>query len=247
MSDILINKLTVFRGKDISITPSIVMHHPTLDEIFDYGEGEYYSMVRMLSATPSDLIYQLTSIGVDFTEIDDYEMFCLLLHDSYDSEATKLLFGPSLDFSAMKLWKKETSNEPILVDTEKGIIFDRLTHRLMTDYLREMHGFKKNMDMPANKSAKRGMIEEAEEDYLISKDKPFSSFLYPLISTMVVMPGFKHDENTVFNMKIGAFMSACNKIIKVKNTDLVLQSGYSGFGIDLKKIDKETKDYFGSM
>ena len=57
---------------------------------------------------------------------------------------------------------------------------------------------------------------------------------------MINGPGFKYDHSQVWNMKINAFLDSIKRISKIKNADLLLQSGYSGFGINLKEIpDKQ--------
>ena len=88
------------------------------------------------------------------------------------------------------------------------------------------------------------LIEEAKENIEMNKDKPYHSQLLSLISTMTNMEGFKYGWVDVWNMKINAFMDAVNSIQHIKNADLLLSSGYSGFGIDLKKINKKELSYF---
>ena len=48
-------------------------------------------------------------------------------------------------------------------------------------------------------------------------------------------------------MKINAFMDSVKKIGKIKNADLLLQSGYSGFGVNLKEIDNKQLDWLGEL
>ena len=78
----------------------------------------------------------------------------------------------------------------------------------------------------------------------MSKTQKFKSRLLPLISTMTNMIGFGYNWTTVWDMKINAFMDAVQQVQHIKNADLLLSSGYSGFGIDLKKINKKEINYF---
>ena len=48
-------------------------------------------------------------------------------------------------------------------------------------------------------------------------------------------------------MKLYAFMDSVMRIKKIKNADLLLQSGYSGFGINIKKIDKNEINWLGEL
>lgn len=48
-------------------------------------------------------------------------------------------------------------------------------------------------------------------------------------------------------MKINAFMDSVKRIGKIKNAQLLLQSGYSGFGVNLKEIDNKQLDWLGEL
>lgn len=242
-----INELSVFRGKDIPIGKGITIHQPSLGAIDDYGEEEYFSMVRGIVATPSDLIYQLSQLNQDFTQISEYELFYRLLCWNLNTERTSILFGPKVNFSTMRVYENPEINEVFLLSDDGEVLINKYIYASMTEILRSMHGIKKNIDMPGNEFSKKMMIEEAEDDYLINKDKPYQTNLLPLISTMVVKEGFKHDEVTVFDMKIAPFIDAVKRSSHNKKADLYLQSGYSGFGISLKDIDAKAIDYFSRL
>ena len=48
-------------------------------------------------------------------------------------------------------------------------------------------------------------------------------------------------------MKINAFMDSVKRIGKIKNADLLLQSGYSGFGVNLKEVSQKQLDWLGEL
>jgi len=48
-----IDELKLYFGYDYPIG-DIVIHQPTMGEIIEYGEREYYSMVHCLTSIPSD-------------------------------------------------------------------------------------------------------------------------------------------------------------------------------------------------
>ena len=77
-----------------------------------------------------------------------------------------------------------------------------------------------------------------------NKNKPAKPYLLPLVSAMVNSTGFKRDDKSVFGMNIYAFMDSVARIAKIKNSELLLQSGYSGFGIDLKKVNDNVLNFF---
>ena len=59
------DELKIYRGEDIKISDGITIHQPTLGEICDYGENEYYSMVHLVTSSPTDMNWQLWDMGYD--------------------------------------------------------------------------------------------------------------------------------------------------------------------------------------
>lgn len=251
-----IDELRIYRGDDFyinsdSVTSQIIkISQPTLGQICDFGERRYLSMVHTLCYVGADLKWQLDDMGIDYTQISDFELFYSILSRTYPVEYTSILFGNVLDFSKMKVLHNSESDEDIMiqiVDKDKCIIIDKLIYRKIVGVLRRMHNMKRNDEIPGNEATRLVLIEDAKEEYENLKDKTFKSNLQPLISAMVNSPGFKHDEVSVFNMKICPFMDSVARIGKIKNADLLLQSGYSGFGVDLKKIDKKELNWLGEL
>ena len=74
---------------------------------------------------------------------------------------------------------------------------------------------------------------------LARKDK---SELLELISSMTNIDGFKYGWLDVWDMKINAFLDAVARVQKIKNAFMLLQSAYSGFGIDLSKFTASQKE-----
>ena len=54
------------------INDKISVHVPTVNEIFDFGDQKYYSIVQTLIATPFDLMVELDDIGIDYESITNY-------------------------------------------------------------------------------------------------------------------------------------------------------------------------------
>ena len=98
-----------------------------------------------------------------------------------------------------------------------------------------------------NEMTKEILIEDAKEEYFLNQKKEFHSQLMNLVSAMINSPGFKYDHTTVWNMKINAFMDSVKRISKMQTANVLLQSGYSGFGINLKEVDKKQIDWLGDL
>ncbi len=235
------DKLQVYRGKDFIINEDIKIHQPTLDEICDWGEEKYFSFIHSFTATPTDLKYQLSLVDIDWNEISDYDLF-LLRANLFEKSESEILFG-DLDFKKFRIAEKE-NGEIVLYDKESDVLIDHSIYQIMVDYIRKSHNLIKNVERAMTETTRIVLLEEAKEQYEMNKDKEYSYILLPLISTLTNMEGFKYGWLDVWNMKINAFMDAVTQVTHIKNADLLLSSGYSGFGIDLKKVNKKLINYF---
>lgn len=246
------DELKLYRGGELILTDYIRVRQPTLGEICDYGEGAYYSMLYYLTATPQSMKVQLWNMGVDYTTLTPYRLFADMLYPLFPKERTSILLG-ELDLTKFQPMLNHEDGAVVLyqiVNTERGpeeILLTESLYEEMMDYLRSMHFLEKDEKLPANQTTKQILIEDAREAMLNAKDKPARSPLKNYISAMVNSAGFKYNHTQVWDMKINAFMDSVRRISKIKHAGLLLQSGYSGYGIDLKSIDKQQLDWLGDL
>lgn len=242
------DQLMLYRGSPVSICDGVELHIPTLDEICSYGEDKYYSMVHMLCSTGIDLCWQLEEMGIPFDEIPDYLLFCQILRRQYTPDDTKILLGGTLDLSSMVLYTDDNHTLFLSQATADGrIVINEGAYNKLVATLRRIHGLKRDDRVAGTKSCRRAFIEDAKMEYEARKNEPSKSTLLHMISTMTNMEGFKRDDTTVWDMNIYAFMDSVKRIAKIRNSTLLMQSGYSGFGVDLSKIKHEELNYMGEL
>lgn len=248
MIQLYADELKIYRGEDFKISEHICLHQPSLGEICDYGEQEYYSMIYQLTATPQSMKVQLWDSGIDYTKITPYELFFTVICYLYPQEKTSILFG-DLDFTKFETKKDEINNSISLcqIVDGKSVIIDEFTYNIIVDYIREAHTIHKDEKIPANETTKMILIEDEREEIKRNKNKEYHSHLKNLISSMINSEGFKYNHSQVWDMKINAFMDSVSRIPKIKKAFLLLQSGYSGFGIDLKKIPNKELNWLGEL
>ena len=210
-------------------------------------------MIYTLCSVGIDLCWQLEEAGIPFDEISDYELFYSFLRKYYDVEQTKIILGNTLNLKEMKLFQNQKGEmylgqKIITQDGEtKTITLNESDYYEIVKYLRALHNLKRNNAVAGTKSCRMAFIEDAKMEYEAQLLEPRRSHLLPLVSTMVNSDGFKRDDQTIWNMNIYAFMDSVKRVDKIRNSNLLLQSGYSGFGVDLKKIKKEELNYMGEL
>ena len=239
-----IDYLSLYCGDSYRIDDNIVIRHPSVNEIREYGEQNYYNMVYTLCAVGADLKWQLDDAGVDYTTVDDFDLFSQYLCRIFPKERTSILLG-DLDLRRFIIRHKKDLDENVLIDPITGIEITRYTYRQIIGAIRALHGLKRNNEIPGNEATKKILIEDAREAAEAAQGKEYKSMLLPLVSTLTATRG--GDYKAVLEMPIYTFTDCVKRTTKIKNADLLLQSGYSGFGVDLKKIDKDELNYMGDL
>lgn len=211
--------------RTIPINKKISVYVPFVGEILEC-EDEYYSMVSLFTATPVDFMVQLDDAGIDFTAIDEWQMF-LLFFNGLKSQDTHMLLG-DLDLKKFDFGVNEQNGHVVLVDTENDIRIDRAVHGLIADALRKIHHLEKNRRKPANGDAKKYMLERARKKLKRRQRTVEDSQLESLIIAMVNTEQFKYDFEGTLELSIYQFNESVRQIIKKVDYDNRMYGIYAG-------------------
>lgn len=204
MIDLDVDDLKLYIGDDYVINDKIKILQPNIRQIAEFGERDFFSMVHTITAIPSDMKSQLWDMGLDWTEVDDFELF-VMLSQTLTPDRTELLFG-DLDFSKLRPFNHpHIEGEIILADKETGILIDKMIYLRIISYLCKAFNITPKVEKAANKMTKKILIEEDRAKIKFNKDKPFKSFLLPLISSVKVKQGYTKEY--VLNMGYVEFMN----------------------------------------
>ena len=237
-----VDELQLYFGDDYVINDYIKITQPLIGQVVDYGEAQYFSMVHSITAIPSDLKSQLWDMGLDWCEVDDFELF-MMLSQTLTPDRTSILFG-DLDFSKLRPFNNNQNDEVVLANKETGLIIDKLIYTRIANYLRKLHGITPKPEKAKGKRAKQAMIDEDRRIREFNKDKPFKSFLMPLISSLKVKQGYTKDY--VRNMGLFEFFSDISRIQAIDSADHLLNGMYCGMA-DLSKIDKKNFNWMREL
>lgn len=213
-------------NRSIRINDNISVVIPKIKEILE-DEDAYYDLVNKLTAMPIDYMVQLDDAGIDFTEIDEYELF-LMLFPSIARSNTKYLFG-ELDLSKFSFAMDEKSRQYLLIDTEHDIKIDRNIHSMIADKLRMIHRLEKNIRKPGNEEAKEYMISRERRKMKRRKRNNDSySNLESLIVAMVNTEQFKYDYEGTLELSIYQFNESVRQIINKVDYENRMRGVYAG-------------------
>lgn len=234
MIDFNIDALFLYFGDDYKINDKIVLKQPKIGDVVDYGEAQYFNMIYSFTAIPSDMKLSLWEVGIDWNEIEDFDLF-ILLSQTFTPDKTGIIFG-DLDFSKLKPYAHPENGEPILVDKESGVVIDKLIYMRMMTFLRKLHNITPKPEKAKGKRVKEAMLDEERRKREYNKDKPFKSYLLPLISAVKVKQGYTRDY--VRNMGLYEFFDDLSRMQAIDSADHLMNGMYCGMA-DLSKVDKK--------
>ena len=234
MTSFDVDDLKLYIGDDYIVNDNVKVLQPTIRQIAEFGERDFFSVVHTITAIPSDMKSQLWDMQLDWMEVEDFELFCML-SQTLTPDRTRLLFG-DLDFSKLKPFNHpHIEGEIILADKDSGVLIDKMVYLKIVSYLRKAFNITPKIEKAANKMTKKILIEEDRKKIEFNKNKPFKSFLLPLISSVKVKQGYTKEY--VLNMGYVEFMNDIARLQVIHNADHLLSACYAGT-IDMKKINK---------
>lgn len=221
--------------KEVPINDYIHVMIPTVGEILD-DEAQYYSIVRIITGMPIDFMVELDDAGIDFTTIDEFDLFLLMFQGIKNSD-THLIFG-DLDLSRFEMAVNKTNNMVVLHDEKSGATIDKAIHGEIANTLRRIHNIKKDRRKPGNKEAQEYMIERARRKMKRQASKKPKSQLEELIVALVNTEQYKYDYEGTRGLSIYQFNESLQQVVHKVHFDNLMIGIYAGT-VSAKEISQD--------
>lgn len=232
----MIDKLALISGDPINICEGITLLQPTLREIKEFGESQFYNVFWTFCSSPWDMPSTLDDAGINFMKISEWELFQNIVV-SLPREQTSLVFG-ELDFSAFRLMKRSLDGKDDIVLFNGKVIIDEDIYKQFISYVRAMIGFEHSGKKAGNEATRKILIQEDRKQRKRNAGKEYESVLYNGIITLVNTEECKYDYHTIFDMTLFQFTKSLVQIQGKKAACALLQGSMSGF-CDTSKIPQK--------
>lgn len=217
--------------REYQVGEHITLNIPTIGEIIDAKDG-YYRTLDLFTAMPIDYMVQLDDMGVDFTEIDNWQLFLMLFRGfsigGFVAGIRSDLFFKNIDLSEFELAIRESTEEIVLVNQNTDVIIDRQLYNHISDAMCMIYGRKRNEKRPGNKAAKEYMIEVERKKQRRRRRKSHKTEFEILIVALVNNENFKYNFATVRDLTIYQFNESVKQVLKKTEYDNRMHGVYSG-------------------
>lgn len=207
-----------------AINDSIKIVIPTVGQVLDDEDG-YYSLVTLITAMPVDLLVELDDMGIDFSTINEWELF-LMTFNGIKEQDTSLIFR-DLDLTRFEPMVNNQNGAIVLRDDENDVTIDRAIHSQITSVLRKIHHLEKNYRKPGNEEARKYMLERArikKKRKARSKDSQLESLIIAMVNT----EQFKYNFEQTLDLSIYQFNESVRQIINLRDYEHKMFGVYTG-------------------
>lgn len=272
-----IDDLKIYRGSDIRITDKIIVTQPTIDQIIEFGEKRYFQTVHCLTGVGADFKWQLLDyFNIDYTTIDDFELFKLMIWRSLSSKKNiykelkenpeqyeehtnkmteedweELLFNPiSLILKDIDFADFEEYKSDKNSET---ILYDK-EHDITIDrfiYTRMIEAIRKIHGFKRNNEMPANEITKMDliedaRDEAMAASKKEYKSVLKPLISALAVKTGQLGSDSIWNTKVNMFFDSIKRINKIQDATLLLQGAYSGFA-SLKGVDKTRLDWAGDI
>lgn len=215
---------------------------PTLGEIID-NEDDYYGNIALIVSTPCDMMVQLDDINIDFTKINDWDLFCLLFKELQTRDVS-LIFG-DLDLKEFEIAVNKQNGNIVLWNSKTGAVIDRAIHNQICQFLRKILCLEKNEKKPANEEARKFMLERARRRLKRNKKRIEQSQLENYIVALVNTSEFHYDYESILGLTIYQFYASLHQIVKKVKFDNLMIGCYAGT-VNMKDMDQKELNWISN-
>lgn len=223
------------------INDYITIRVPTVGEIIE-NEDDYYGNVALIVATPFDMMVQLDDMKIDFTKINDWDLFCLLFNELRTRDLS-LIFD-ELDLNDFVIAEDKKTGNIVLINPNTGAKIDQAIHDQICRYLRSILRLQKNDKRPANEEARKYLIERARIKMRRKKSRAESQ-IEKYIIALVNTSEFPYTYETVLGLTINQFYASLHQIVKKIKYDNLMIGCYAGT-VNMKELDQNELNWISN-
>ena len=272
-----IDDLKIYRGSDIRITDKIIVTQPTIDQIIEFGEKRYFQTVHCLTGVGADFKWQLLDyFNIDYTTIDDFELFKLMIWRSLSSKKNiykELKENPEqyeerTNKMTQEDWEELLFNPISLVlkdidfadfeeyksdKNQETILYDK-EHDITIDrsiYTRMIEAIRKIHGFKRNNEMPANEITKMDliedaRDEAMAASQKEYKSVLKPLISALAVKTGQLGSDSIWNTKVNMFFDSIKRINKIQDATLLLQGAYSGFA-SLKGVDKARLDWAGDI
>ena len=218
------------------INDDVCMHVPSIGEIIEFGESQYFNTIYMMYATPYELMGQLDAMGIDYEKIEEFDLFCFAFLSM--SEEKRVMVFENINPKEYKLVPDpEDKKQHVLLNEGTGHIIRKNDAEMISAFLRKLQCTEKCNKKAGNSEMKKYLLEKARKKLKSAKRSKNDNVIEEMVICLLNTSEFAAKSvDDALAMNIYFFNRSMRQINKKIDYDHVCAGIYAGT-IDSKKIN----------
>lgn len=221
---------------------------PTVGDIVRFGQKKFDETLNIFTTNTTSYRLLLWKQGIDWNELSDFELFCML-YKQIDDDAANMLFK-DVRFSDFIIYGKKLGDAEsiVLYNPNTEIEINEEVYQNIAQYLRAAFNISPEEKITKDPNLKKGYIRKDESALRQAElnHETKDSSLQPLISACVNHPGFKYNLKEVMNISICEFYDSVKRLQLYENSTALMKGMYSGM-IDGSKIKPDAYNFMKAI
>lgn len=233
------------------INGKITVYSPTMGQAIQIGFDRFYGGVNPFIANTTMYRLPLWEMGVDWNEIADFDLFCILLQSGLDKEVTDLFFDKDIDWTKFQLvakYDEDGNAKKSLYNEESDIEIDENVYFHLSQYIRKVVMREPEEKITTDAGMKQAFImkdkrHKANMEAMAESGEESGMSIQTLISTCVNHPGFKYKKSEIMEIGINEFFDSVKRL-QIYESAVASLHGAMGGMIDSSKLPKDSMNIF---
>ena len=222
----------------------ITVKIPTLGQIRGEGnddiENRFWKEVNLFIKTPSDMISELDSMGIDFEQLSEYMLFIMLLTGYLEDKNNEFHLFEGLDFRKLQL-STDGTGQLVFIDENGVEVFNEIIYIDISNIIATMIGTEKTPKKKfGNDFAKKMRIKQDYKKKAKARKEldENDGVLGSIILRLCCNANFPYNFETIKNVTIYDVFQSVKQIDKDLSVTDIMQSRL--VGADLNKLPRES-------
>ena len=222
----------------------ITIKIPTLGQIRGEGNDDiencFWKEVNLFIKTPSDMMSELDSMGIDFEEISEYTLFIMLLTGFLADKNNSCQLFEGFDFKKLK-FSEDSSGQLVFIDEDGNEVFNEIIYLDISNIIAAMIGTEKTPKKKfGNDFAKKMRIKQdyKKKEKARKEQDENDGVLSSIILRLVNNANFPYNFETINNVTIFDVFQSVKQIDKDLSVTDLMNSRL--VGADLNKVPRDS-------
>lgn len=233
------NNTCLLINEKIKISEYIIIRIPTVGEVLN-NDQKILRIASSLTASPFQYMVQLDDMGLDYSELTEYQLFLMLFQTYSISDLSKIIeITEDSKIKNCYVGINRENNMRAIYNESNEVVIDEFIYTQLSDYIRRIYMIERVKTRPGNDEAKKYLLEKERRKQNRNKNKKYEPYFEKLVVALVNRKEFKYDYDSVMDLSVYKFFQSYKQIQTNISFENAMHGVYAGT-LDTSKLNDKS-------